>query len=1671
MSTTLRLRLTQADAPNRALNAGALVTNAPAQEQQPHGLGYAQRSSERDAPFSPSHCCKEAVSSSPSTHEVSTATTRRERVESYMDNRHKRSYQLLSSEQSSPKDIYSPPTERTLSYIPRDPPYTAGDPWYALSNPPYSLIDHNSEDPVDPFNHSISYDTTLDNYLVNDMDNSYKASGSQLTFEPDTESKYLPATLRQPEEWHIKPKTQRGQATVSSQRSPDQAISYNRHNKSVTESPDLSKYSPTIAVQLDEWLAQPRTWQHEEATSSRHSPEQATSHNSRSSSATSSPELRKYLPYLPDTPAYAITDKEIADYSFQPVSAGLISETRLDPEISRARRTLWRLARNLYNLPMPTQQDSYTPNQSCETWATHLFELLDIVTTFRPTCLITNKLIPAQDMQDWPEYGELHIAYNSLVAKTIRQSNEFDLLLPTPEWPASECLFDACAFEVAAVSFRDQMERSIQRLHDILTKSITVQDLPHKSSTNHLPATNHPQGDPPVHPLDLEVVSVLTPTFTLECDNSPALPVWKSVDKLIPIVDEIPVEAVKGIASNEQLSNLWVNKIAQPLVTIKKRNGITSRKESLAKPVKQPDNESIRMMRDQFRSTTPLPDEALCDPVHINSHHSFGNLSHLHVLVTTSSANGIIKHTGTPSNLTSHGPTSIDTHISNTHAKRTISNDLTYKEAAPRTISGLSISQASHSPDEFHNATDPFSSMITKQAIDASHNNVVHTSSSIRQTKEQDLSSCVPRQSQSKPCLNQDLLTNAPNKPLSQQEHGETLTGVCSKTLGNFPDFQPLEVNLSLDMKDWLVETIREIQQIMDIYAEPTVLHTSTADSAVIEIERHSALDSTRPPGPEHPISTILPDKSSKSAQQMTKLSASMKSSESLSLCNNSHTTRLVNDLLLPAQSSVRIFESEASKQSLLVDKIDMGKNVTIQSALQATLSRDPYSALSETICSSESTEISAADYATTSLSTVKDVSINSVEGSVTISSIDSSASSVSTINIEPSTQVSNKPPESLHDRMNHKTPTPSFDTGCISSELRNEHIGLHSEQLRNLISEQTLVHINEEPNSAHTSLPIILANTEGPNSFHEYDSSGTPVILVPSISVAANTAFESLAPSEIRNLSPDYQPMALCISAESSAESSAVDTELRIVLPEKSANDEPVISQAELVSDLGINCLVPEEPTTPGRDDDINQISNYSSISTDKQLPPLVITTKGLSNSSASDVRIETAISQEFELPLTLISGILSLTMHSFTKRTNPECSLPPDKLTPYESVASKVLKLGNRNDDTLAATPISEHLCQYKPLDGQLDMSTTLLYEYNQETERKHSTYKPEAIKPDELDTDLCISSLGTQASGTAEEQALQHITGPSYQDNFTFTVRSAAARTSRLHKCDRGDSPCAHESNQSSDEDQHPQQRTRNNPLDPPDESGDEYSDVPIRNPIRAQSFRPKPVHFDPKLEPDNIPEWNGDTSELPRWIISINNLAEYGIYARIQLGRQVPLRLTGRALRCLRRAITIHFMNRSLIDRNKAKALQAGFRDRDNLYETPVDYIVRKAKTLTLFSNWTESELITEIMNSAPEHWSLYIDTSVGTTWDNFLDKVAWHEDRLLRHDNNISQDIQKQLDEMKEILKNIEIQPDSNVKTNRSSQGDYKELSNNENTSDNESEINEKASTQDSYQTL
>ena len=149
-----------------------------------------------------------------------------------------------------------------------------------------------------------------------------------------------------------------------------------------------------------------------------------------------------------------------------PSSTGLTSIVRKDPLINNHHKLFRRLGRHIHHVIMPISGDNLYPSQSCEDWASHIFNLLDTVLTFRPTCLITNELIPAQEIGYWPEYGEWYVAYIQLINSCVIRASERNSLFPIPEWPAFDCLFTAEAFEVAAVSYRDQMERSIQRLYD-----------------------------------------------------------------------------------------------------------------------------------------------------------------------------------------------------------------------------------------------------------------------------------------------------------------------------------------------------------------------------------------------------------------------------------------------------------------------------------------------------------------------------------------------------------------------------------------------------------------------------------------------------------------------------------------------------------------------------------------------------------------------------------------------------------------------------------------------------------------------------------------------------------------------------------------------------------------------------------------------------------------------------------------------------------------------------------------------------------------------------------------------------------------------------------------------------------------------------------------------------
>ncbi|KAB5587510.1 Undecaprenyl phosphate-alpha-4-amino-4-deoxy-L-arabinose arabinosyl transferase [Ceratobasidium theobromae] len=227
-----------------------------------------------------------------------------------------------------------------------------------------------------------------------------------------------------------------------------------------------------------------------------------------------------------------------------------------------------------------------------------------------------------------------------------------------------------------------------------------------------------------------------------------------------------------------------------------------------------------------------------------------------------------------------------------------------------------------------------------------------------------------------------------------------------------------------------------------------------------------------------------------------------------------------------------------------------------------------------------------------------------------------------------------------------------------------------------------------------------------------------------------------------------------------------------------------------------------------------------------------------------------------------------------------------------------------------------------------------------------------------------------------------------------------------------------------------DHRPPPRRPRPPSGPPGPPGPPAGPDPYANPAAA---RPT----------DLIPEWDGDPKILPKWVITVNNIAEYSEYTRQQLGQQVPLRFTGRAQRwftalnrdtrrnitqdwpSLRQAITIHFMNRAYLEQNKREALEMKYRDSGHRNETPEDYVIRKMEALTLFNDWMDPELIFQIMNDAPSSWRAYIDTEDIRSWEEFLDKIYWHQQDLMSGVLSNQPDITNLVHRMESALHKLE----------------------------------------------
>ncbi|THH26480.1 hypothetical protein EUX98_g7699 [Antrodiella citrinella] len=174
----------------------------------------------------------------------------------------------------------------------------------------------------------------------------------------------------------------------------------------------------------------------------------------------------------------------------------------------------------------------------------------------------------------------------------------------------------------------------------------------------------------------------------------------------------------------------------------------------------------------------------------------------------------------------------------------------------------------------------------------------------------------------------------------------------------------------------------------------------------------------------------------------------------------------------------------------------------------------------------------------------------------------------------------------------------------------------------------------------------------------------------------------------------------------------------------------------------------------------------------------------------------------------------------------------------------------------------------------------------------------------------------------------------------------------------------------------------------------------------------------AHFDHKLKIEIVPTWNGDTTTLARWILRVNAISKKSPTVATQLGTIVPQRLTSDAetwyysLRdheratCeigwqeIRDAIGNHFMNRAWVEKTRRQAMAIRFRDTTHPRETPSQYFIRKQELLELVYEYSDAEIIAEVMAGAPHSWKTLLTPRLYETTREFQDAIREHEDDLL-----------------------------------------------------------------------
>ncbi|THH16803.1 hypothetical protein EUX98_g9240, partial [Antrodiella citrinella] len=179
----------------------------------------------------------------------------------------------------------------------------------------------------------------------------------------------------------------------------------------------------------------------------------------------------------------------------------------------------------------------------------------------------------------------------------------------------------------------------------------------------------------------------------------------------------------------------------------------------------------------------------------------------------------------------------------------------------------------------------------------------------------------------------------------------------------------------------------------------------------------------------------------------------------------------------------------------------------------------------------------------------------------------------------------------------------------------------------------------------------------------------------------------------------------------------------------------------------------------------------------------------------------------------------------------------------------------------------------------------------------------------------------------------------------------------------------------------------------------------------------------AHFDHKLKIDIVPTWDGNSDKLATWISRVNTISKKSKTVCRQLGTIVPQRLTGdaetwyysltdseredceRGWDNMRAQIGRFHMNRAWIEKTRRRAMAIHYRDASCPNELPSQYFIRKNEMLSLVYDYSDPELIAEIMGGAPRSWKMILTPRLYDTTTELQNAIKVHEEDLLEIDED------------------------------------------------------------------